>query len=63
MTDCLPVRVVAERLSVSPKTVYRLIADGELEALDVGRRGTPRIRVPESALAAYVERAAIARPA
>ena len=43
----LPVSVVARRLSLSERSVYRAIAVGELEAFRVGRS----IRVSEAVLA------------
>jgi len=43
---------VAEILDVSRRTVYRLVAEGELEAFRV--RGSLRIR--ESAVRAYIRR-------
>lgn len=42
---------VAERLSVSPMTIYRLIHSGELPALRVGRS----YRVPQSAVDALFD--------
>ncbi|GGP90039.1 helix-turn-helix domain-containing protein [Streptomyces melanogenes] len=63
----LRVRDVAVALGVHPATVYRLIKDGELEAI---RSGRPRrqgamtrggaIRIPPEALEAHLARAAIA---
>jgi excisionase family DNA binding protein len=49
--DCLKISEVAARLRVSPRTVYRLVWDGELAAYQV--RGA--LRVTEGALAAYLE--------
>lgn len=43
---------VAERLAVSPKTVYRLISNGDLGCIRVGRA----VRVTESQLNDYVAR-------
>lgn len=42
---------VAARLDVSTDAVYRLIREGRLRAIRVGRL----IRVPESALAAFID--------
>jgi len=49
----LTVREVAERLKVSPMTVYRWIKRGRLEALQVD--GT--IRVEEEALNEFIKKA------
>lgn len=49
------VRTVAERLQTSPDTVYRLIADGELQAIDIGRDGRVRRRVREDALQSFID--------
>ena len=43
---------VAERLAVSPKTIYRLVSNGELGCIRVGRA----VRVTESQLNEYVAR-------
>lgn len=48
----LRVREVAEALSVSTMTVYRLIKDGELQAFRVGHGW----RVPEDDLRSYLTR-------
>ena len=48
------VRVVAELLDVSVATVYRAIESGRLRALRIGT-GRGAVRVPESALAEYVQ--------
>jgi excisionase family DNA binding protein len=46
---------VAERLSVSPRTVARLVNDGELGVVKIGSgRGHPR--VPERAIVDYLNR-------
>lgn len=42
----------AEMLSVSPRVLERLIADGEIDTVKIGRRRL----VPSEALAEYVER-------
>ncbi len=44
----LTIRQAADRLSVSTRTIYRLVADGQLESVKV--RGCTRLR--ESAVAA-----------
>lgn len=43
----LTVRDVAEHLSIHPRTVRRLIVDGELVAIKVGKRGDYRV-APEA---------------
>lgn len=49
----------AERLGVGRRTVYRLIAQGELRAVNVSPSGAagrrPRMRVREDDLAAFIE--------
>lgn len=63
MTDTyLSVREVARRLGISPNTVYRRIADGKLDAIDIGDSGIQRLRVPETALRAFIDRSAISHP-
>lgn len=54
----LSVRQVAERLGISSTQVYGLIVDGELGAVDVGRKGARRrtYMVPERKLEDFVER-------
>ena len=54
--NLLTIPETARRLSVSRTTVYRLIADGELDHTDVGRKGFPRARVVETSLNAYITR-------
>ena len=49
----LRVKEVADALSVSNMTIYRLIRDGELQAVRVGHGW----RISESDLVAYLERA------
>lgn len=44
---------VAAILRVSPKTVYRRIAAGELTTRNVGTKRRPRARVLDSVLAAF----------
>lgn len=46
----LKVREVAHRLDCDRDTVYRLVREGEIRAIRVGRL----IRVPESALAEFI---------
>jgi len=55
----LTVKIVAEQLSVSTKTVYRLIEEGQLKALRIGsEEGTGRgvLRVKPSDLKRYMNR-------
>jgi excisionase family DNA binding protein len=44
--QCVSVQAAAERLSISTKSIQRLIKSGELRAVKLGRR----ILIPESAL-------------
>lgn len=46
----LTVKDVAERLNIHTRTVRRLIVDGELSAIQVGKRGDYRIS-PEALIA------------
>jgi len=48
--DLLRVPQVAERLGVSPKTVWRLVAAGEIESVKIGRAR----RIAPEDIAAYV---------
>jgi excisionase family DNA binding protein len=52
MSSWLTVAAVAEELGVSPRTVHRWIGAGELEAL---RLPGGRLRIPESALSAWIQ--------
>jgi excisionase family DNA binding protein len=52
MTRNLSLKVVADLLGCSTRTIYRLVADGELTAFKV--RGC--LRIPEEALEAYRRR-------
>ena len=51
MNDYLCVKEVAEMLSVSMQTVYKLVKSGELRSVRVGKRG---IRIPRTALDDFV---------
>lgn len=53
-TRYLRVNTVAEMFDVSPATIYRAIRNGQLDAVRIGGS----VRVPESALAGFVERSA-----
>ena len=44
----------AALMGVSERTVERLCADREITWTDLGRKGSRRIRIPESALAAFL---------
>ncbi|MFI6793617.1 helix-turn-helix domain-containing protein [Nonomuraea sp. NPDC050383] len=46
----------AKQLRLGPVTVYALITDGDLEAIDVARPGSTRthLRVPLSAIQKYI---------
>jgi len=52
----LPLRDVAERLSVSRASVYRMVRDGRLPCLQLGGRGAP-LRVDEAKLEEWLTRA------
>ena len=56
--DLLPVLAAAERLGCSDMHVYRLIADGELRAVDIAQPGARRskTRVRSDDLAAYIDK-------
>lgn len=45
-----------ELLRMSKTKVYELIGDGELEAVDVARKGSrrPHLRIPDTAIQAYI---------
>lgn len=51
--DFLTVKQVAAKLSMSPKTVYRLIWSGDLEAVTVGTRSR---RITPQAVQEYKDR-------
>jgi excisionase family DNA binding protein len=55
----LPLREVARRIGVSIRQVYRLIAEGVLRTVPVGRRST---RIPESEVVEYIEKLKRQRP-
>lgn len=58
MTTLYTIPETARRLGCCRGHVYNLIARGELRVVDIASPGArkPKTRVPESALAAYVER-------
>ncbi|MBB5130509.1 excisionase family DNA binding protein [Thermocatellispora tengchongensis] len=53
--DSYTVADAAEVLGVSPSTVYRRIAEGELEAYDISRRGSsrPNLRITRTSIEAF----------
>lgn len=51
-TQFLTIAEVADRMRVSKMTVYRLVHNGQLEAIRVGRS----FRVPEGAMEEYLQR-------
>jgi excisionase family DNA binding protein len=50
--DYHSVKQIADRLNVAPKTIYKLVRGGELEAVRVGSA----IRISEEALGDYLHR-------
>ena len=46
----LTIRDVAERLQVTPRTIHRLVANGDLTVIRIGRS----VRVSEEALKAFL---------
>lgn len=58
MTNVFTVPEAAERLRVSPRTVRRLIASGELRPVRIGRRTVLTERELEAFLAAAFRRSA-----
>jgi excisionase family DNA binding protein len=56
--ELLPVVAAAARLGCSDMHVYRLIADGELSAVDIAQRGARRskTRVRSDDIEAYIDR-------
>jgi len=57
--NLLTVPEVAEWARVHPKTVYRWIKEGKLEAIQFGPR---TFRVPEDAIAGYSKTTALPKP-
>lgn len=53
-TQLLSIPEVASRLECSKNTVYRFISDGELRAIDIGRK-RPKMRVRETDLDRFIE--------
>jgi excisionase family DNA binding protein len=51
-TRLLTVREVAERLSVTPRTVHRYLADGKLPRVQLSERA---VRIRETDLQAFIE--------
>ena len=54
----LTVREAAERLAVDPKTIRRLVQNGELRAVRVGSRS---VRIPASDIDAFLTRSEVTR--
>lgn len=54
-TEVLSTKEVAERLGCSLSHAYRLIADGALPSLDIGRNGRTKTRVPAKSVEAYIQ--------
>lgn len=54
-TEVLSVLEVAKRLGCSKDHVYRLITDGKLPSLDIGRQGRSKTRVPAKNVEAYIQ--------
>jgi excisionase family DNA binding protein len=56
-TALLTIPETAAELRVSPKTVYRRIAAGDLEVTDIAATGAfgTRTRVPRASLDAYIK--------
>jgi excisionase family DNA binding protein len=52
----LSVNHIADKLDLSPKSVYRLVYGGHLKAVPVGTGKRPRIRIAESELEAFMKR-------
>lgn len=51
----LTLEEVADRLSVARSTVYKMVRDAGLPAINVGLDGRPNYRVTEEALAAWIQ--------
>lgn len=60
-TEVLTVDEAAERLRVGRRTVYRLIAQGDLRTVNVAAKGT-RIRLREDDVAAFIEARTVDSP-
>jgi excisionase family DNA binding protein len=45
-----------ERLGISRRSAYRVVAAGLVDLTDVGTRARPRLRITEQALERYLER-------
>lgn len=55
MENCIDLREVATRLSLSPRTIARLVASGALPSFRIGRRRLVRT----TALTTFLERHAV----
>lgn len=47
---------VGDQLGVSYRTVYRYVADGLLDHIQIGRGKRSRIRIPQSSVDRFVEK-------
>lgn len=55
MDAYLTVVEVAQSIRVDPKTVYRMLAAGDLPRINIGKgKRKPRIRIRQSAVEAYM---------
>lgn len=55
--DLLTIPATAQRLSVQKSTVYRLIRNGDLRAVNIARTGTkPRMRIRTDDLQKFIEK-------
>ena len=52
----LSANIVAKRLNISLRTVYRLISAGEIKAVNVGAGTIPQWRVPENVVNAFLDK-------
>jgi excisionase family DNA binding protein len=56
MAQLLTIPQFADRIGVSPRTAYRIVADGLVDRTDVGRGSKPKTRISEAALERYLKR-------
>ena len=56
MPPLLTIPETAQALRVGENTVYRMIANGDLDAVDIARTGShrPRTRVPRTSIDAFI---------
>jgi excisionase family DNA binding protein len=55
MTALLTVKETATELRVSPNTVYRMISDGSLRTVDIGREGRAKTRVARKEIDRFIQ--------